>query len=160
VFTKDGIGELHARTHECLDILLQHVSAVQTEMLRTKLAGFGIPTIWLQLTHILEVEEGWVLNLQDQPRSLWREGDCATMATLRQAKERVRDATRTYLGSLNETELNAQLAKRPKEWAGELRSPAFILLHVVTHTFHHKGQIVSMLRTIGYPAPDTDLQRS
>jgi uncharacterized damage-inducible protein DinB len=43
---------------------------------------------------------------------------------------------------------------------GELKSPAFILLHVVTHTFHHKGQVVAMLRTLGYPAPDTDLQRS
>jgi len=24
--------------------------------------------------------------------------------------------------------------------------------------FHHKGQIVAMLRILGYPAPDTDLQ--
>jgi uncharacterized damage-inducible protein DinB len=34
-----------------------------------------------------------------------------------------------------------------------------ILLHVITHTFHHKGQVVAMLRVLGHPAPDTDLQR-
>src|SRR5689334_16537142 len=39
---------------------------------------------------------------------------------------------------------------------GELRSPAFILLHVITHAFHHKGQVVAMLRIHGYSAPDTD----
>jgi uncharacterized damage-inducible protein DinB len=75
------------------------------------------------------------------------------------AKDRVRDATRAYLQSLSEAQLNRVLSKRPQAWVGELRSPAFILLHVVTHTFHHKGQVVAMLRTLGYPAPDTDLQR-
>jgi uncharacterized damage-inducible protein DinB len=54
--------------------------------------------------------------------------------------------------------VTAILAERPVDWGGELRSPAFILLHVITHAFHHKGQIVSMLRILGYPAPDTDLQ--
>jgi uncharacterized damage-inducible protein DinB len=43
------------------------------------------------------------------------------------------------------------------DWGGELRSPGFILLHVITHAFHHKGQIVTMLRIVGYPAPDIDL---
>jgi uncharacterized damage-inducible protein DinB len=64
------------------------------------------------------------------------------------------------LDRLSETELNRPLKERPREWVGELKSPVFILLHVLTHTFHHKGQVVAMLRTLGYPAPDTDLQRS
>jgi uncharacterized damage-inducible protein DinB len=61
---------------------------------------------------------------------------------------------------LSETQLNTRLTERPTKWFGELKSPAFILLHVITHTFHHKGQVVAMLRMLGYPAPDTDLQRS
>jgi uncharacterized damage-inducible protein DinB len=40
--------------------------------------------------------------------------------------------------------------RTPESWV--------ILLHVITHAFHHKGQIVAMLRILGYPAPDTDLQ--
>jgi uncharacterized damage-inducible protein DinB len=52
------------------------------------------------------------------------------------------------------------LTTRPVDWGGELRSPAFIVLHVITHAFHHKGQIVAMLRILGYPAPDTDLQQA
>jgi uncharacterized damage-inducible protein DinB len=74
------------------------------------------------------------------------------------AKERIREGTRTYLGGLTEEQLNTTLAQRPVDWGGELRSPSFILLHVITHAFHHKGQVVAMLRILGYPTPDTDLQ--
>ena len=58
-----------------------------------------------------------------------------------------------------EAELNADIARLPPEWVGPSRSPAFILHHVFTHAFHHKGQSVAMLRLLGHPAPDTDLQR-
>jgi uncharacterized damage-inducible protein DinB len=49
--------------------------------------------------------------------------------------------------------------QNPKRWFGLRRSSAFILLRVVTHGFHHKGQIVAMLRLLGCPAPDTDMER-
>ena len=40
-----------------------------------------------------------------------------------------------------------------------VRTPALVLHHVLTHAFHHKGQIVAMCRTFGHPAPDTDLNQ-
>jgi uncharacterized damage-inducible protein DinB len=101
-----------------------------------------------------------VCDLQGKTRLRWSEKDCATMEVLLAEKERVRLATRAYLDGLSETELNRPLTVRLRGWVGELKSPAFILLHVATHTFHHKGQVVAMLRTLGYPASDTDLQRS
>lgn len=159
MFTKSGIRELHSATHESLDILLRHIGSVPPGLLREPLAGFGFPTVWKQLTHILTVEEGWVHNLQDLRFAAWGEEDCPTMAAMLAAKSRLRDATRSYLDRLSEAELNTTLAQRPQKWFGELSSPAFILLHVVTHTFHHKGQVVAMLRILGHPAPDTDLQR-
>jgi uncharacterized damage-inducible protein DinB len=42
---------------------------------------------------------------------------------------------------------------------GPLQTPAFILCHIITHAFHHKGQVVAMFRLAGQPAGDTDLQR-
>jgi uncharacterized damage-inducible protein DinB len=158
MFSKAGILELHANTHERLDLLLRHVATVPEELLHKPISGFGHPSIWKQLVHILTCEEGWVHDLQNQAFPGWSEDDCPTMATLQDAKRRIREATRTYLGGLTEEQLNTTLAKRPVDWGGELRSPAFILLHVITHAFHHKGQVVAMLRILGYPAPDTDLQ--
>jgi uncharacterized damage-inducible protein DinB len=159
MFTKAGIIELHAATHERLDLLLGHIETVPDELHHKPISGFGHLSIWKQLVHILTCEEGWVHNLQNQRFAGWREEDCPTMKSLRTAKARIREATRTYLGNLNEAQLNATLPERPVDWGGELRSPAFILLHVITHAFHHKGQVVAMLRMLGYPAPDTDLQQ-
>jgi len=159
MFTKAGIKELHSGTHESLDLLLRHVATVSENLLRQELPGLGFPTVWKQLVHILTVEEGWVQDLQYKDFPGWFEPDAPTMEALLKHKSRILTATRAYLDNLSEEHLNTTLARRPEGWSGELRSPAFILLHVITHTFHHKGQVVAMLRMLGHPAPDTDLQR-
>jgi uncharacterized damage-inducible protein DinB len=38
-------------------------------------------------------------------------------------------------------------------------APIRLFSHVSTHEFHHKGQIMSMGRMLGYTPPDTDLIR-
>ena len=158
MFTKAGIKELHGTMHERLELLLRHVATVPDNLVREPISGFGHPSVWKQLLHILSCEDGWVHDLQDKEFAGWREEDVATIAALLATKARIRDATSVYLENLSEARLNTTLAKRPRDWGGELRSPAFILLHVITHAFHHKGQVVAMLRILGYPAPDTDLQ--
>jgi uncharacterized damage-inducible protein DinB len=157
-FTKAGIIELHATMHERLDLLVRHVATVPDELWHKPISGFGHPSVWKQLGHILTCEEGWVHDLQNKPFAGWDAEDCPTVAQLGASKERIREATRSYVGNLTEEQLNTTLAERPADWGGELRSPAFILLHVITHAFHHKGQVVAMLRILGYPPPDTDLQ--
>jgi uncharacterized damage-inducible protein DinB len=158
MFTKAGIIELHATTHERLDLLLRHLATVPDEPWHKPIPGFGHPSVWKQLMHILTCEEGWIHDLQNKPFASWHPEDCPTIGALQASKNRIREATRIYLGNLTEEQLNTPLPERPPDWGGEIRSPAFILLHVITHAFHHKGQVVAMLRILGYPAPDTDLQ--
>jgi uncharacterized damage-inducible protein DinB len=158
MFSKTGIIELHSATHERLDLLLSHLATVPDNLHHQLIPGFGHPSIWKQLVHILTCGEGWVHDLQDKTFAGWHEEDCPTQAALLAAKGRVQEATRTYVRGLTEEQLNMTLAERPVNWEGQLRTPAFILLHVITHAFHHKGQIVAMMRILGYPAPDTDLQ--
>jgi len=159
MFTKAGIAELHGAMHERLGLLLRHLATVPDILQHKPIPGFGHSSIWKQLVHILTCEEGWVHDLQDKTFTGWHEKDCPTMTAMLAAKARISEATRTYLNDLSEEQLNATITKRPVDWGGELRSPAFIVLHVITHAFHHKGQIVAMLRILGYPAPDTDLQQ-
>jgi uncharacterized damage-inducible protein DinB len=140
MFTRDGIRELHGWTHESLDILLRHIASVPGERLREPLAGFGIATVWKQLAHIVEGEEVWVCDLQGKARLGWGEKDCANMEVLLAEKERIRLATRAYLNGLSDAELNRTLTERPRGWVGELKSPAFILLHVVRMRFIIRGR--------------------
>ena len=159
MFNKAGILEFHGLMHERLDLLLGHIATVPDDLLRAPISGFGHPSVWSQLVHILTCEEGWVHDLENKAFPGWHEQDCPAMPALLRARDRIREASRTYLSGLTEEQLNATLARRPVDWGGELRSPVFIMLHVITHAFHHKGQVVAMLRMLGYPAPDTDLQR-
>lgn len=36
-------------------------------------------------------------------------------------------------------------------------TPLWLMSHTMTHEFHHKGQIVTMARHLGFTPPDTDL---
>jgi len=36
-------------------------------------------------------------------------------------------------------------------------TPAKLLMHTITHEYHHKGQIVAMIRQMGYEPPNTDV---
>lgn len=38
-------------------------------------------------------------------------------------------------------------------------TPLALFTHVITHEFHHKGQIMTMCRLLGYVPPDTDVIR-
>lgn len=47
------------------------------------------------------------------------------------------------------------------EWAGSsiAASPLKLFSHVISHEFHHKGQILSLSRHLGYIPVDTDIMR-
>ncbi len=159
MFTRDGIRALHAWTHERLDLVLEHVTALSAAEFTRELPGFGYPSVRDQLMHVLGAEERWVQRLQSLPVRSWSATDYPTVAALRAAKARVMRATGEYLDRLPDAALDVPLPHRPEGWIGELRSPAFILHHAITHAYHHKGQVVAMCRLLGHPAPDTDLQR-
>jgi uncharacterized damage-inducible protein DinB len=159
MFTKDGIRALHAWTHERLVLLIEHANTLSAQDFARPLDGFGQPSVRDQLMHMLGAEERWVLRLQNLPLRAWASADFPTAAPLEPARERVAHQTLAYLERLPNAQLNTTLAERPREWIGELQSPGFILHHVLTHAFHHKGQVVAMCRILGHPAPDTDLQQ-
>jgi uncharacterized damage-inducible protein DinB len=158
VFTKDGIRALHGWTHARIDMLLDLATELSPAEFVRELPGFGQPSVRDQLAHIIGAEERWVHRLQDLPLPRWSTAEYSTVESLRSAKQRVKAATVAYVDRLPDADLNAALIQRPKDWIGTLRSPAYILHHIVTHAFHHKGQVVAMCRLLGHPAPDTDLQ--
>lgn len=86
MFNKTGIIELHNAMHERLDLLLAHVATVPDELRYTAIAGFGHPSIWKQLVHILTCEEGWVHDLQNETFAGWSEKIAQRCPTCSQPK--------------------------------------------------------------------------
>lgn len=158
MFTKDAVKALHAWGHESLDVLFAHVAKLPDADFVRPLDGFGQGSVRDQLVHIIFVEEVWVRLLQGLRVERWTE-TFESVAAIHEAKQRVFSETVAYLNGLSEAQLNSPVPPTP-EWSGPPRSPAFIIQHIVTHAFHHKGQVVAMCRLLGQPAPDTDLQRT
>jgi uncharacterized damage-inducible protein DinB len=159
MFTKEGIRQFHAWTHESLDLVIQHAAKMPAGLFTREVPGFGYATVRNQLVHLLVTEAGWIRRLQSLEPVKFRNEDHPTPESLVEAKRAVMATTLAYLDALEEEQFNAELEKAPESWAGPPASPAFILHHILTHAFHHKGQIVAMFRFLGHPAPDTDLQR-
>ena len=159
MFSKEGIRFLHREAHGCLDIVFGHAATLPFATVERELPGASHGSLRNQMVHVLYTEAGWVGDLQNRPVAKWRNEDFRDVRSLVEAKRSVASETARYLDSLLEAELNRELTVRPKEWVGPLRSPAFILLHIVTHAFHHKGQMAMMFRMLGHPIGDTDLQR-
>ncbi len=159
MFTTAGLKAFHAAAHSSLDVLLAHLATMHADLLVTELAGFARPNIRDQMFHAIACEIFWIHGLQLLPMPKLSADDYITAESLAQFKLRAMAETIEYLDRQTEEELNRVLPRVSERWLGPPRSPAFILHHVLTHAYHHKGQVVAMCRLLGHPAPDTDYQR-
>lgn len=156
MFTHAGIKTFHGWTHGSLDALLDHVATLPETLLTKELDGFGYSSVREQFVHLLECEAAWVRDLQGEP---WQPSEFPTVHRLKEAKKQVRVATLAYLDGLSPEGLEEEVTMRLENGTSLSRTPAEVIHHVLTHAYHHKGQIVAMCRLLGHPVPDTDLLR-
>jgi len=71
------------------------------------------------------------------------------------ADDYVEEALNVYAQRMHEP------IERPIPWRENVEiismTPAKLLMHTITHEYHHKGQIVAMARQMGYVPPNTDV---
>jgi uncharacterized damage-inducible protein DinB len=159
VFTLSGIRKLHSWTHSSLSLVLDHLSTLPKDDYAQKLTGFGFPTLREQIVHILNCEAFWIHILQNVPFENRDPADWPDVSSARVLQSKVIADTFAYLSDLTDEKLNADAELHFADGDTAVRAPALILHHIFTHAFHHKGQIVSMCRALGHPAPDTDLNQ-
>ena len=159
MFTVDGVQKFHSWTHASLGLLLDHLSTIHTGAYVKELPGFGFPTLQKQILHIFNCEGLWIHMLQGLQHVDRNPAECLDVAEARLLQQQVSRRTREYLSSLTNQELNTDKELHFPDGDLAVRTPALVLHHVLTHAFHHKGQIVAMCRDLGCPAPDTDLSQ-
>jgi uncharacterized damage-inducible protein DinB len=157
LFTLDGIRKFHQWTHACLNVALDYLATIPATDYAKEVPGFGFPTLRHQVLHILNCEGVWVHRLRGIAYTDRKPADFPGIADARLMQREVSDQTLAYLASLTDRQLNLDTEVRISDEDTAFRTPAFVLHHVFTHTFHHKGQIVAMCRVLGHPAPYSDL---
>ena len=159
MFTLEGIRKFHGWTHASLSLLLDHLSTISADDYGTELPGFGFPTLRQQVVHIFSCEGFWIRTLQGLPYLNPNPADFPAILDARRLQQEVSAQTLAYLSGLTDEGLNTETELRFSDGDRDIRTPALIIHHVLTHAFHHKGQIVAMCRLLGHPAPDTDLNQ-
>ena len=159
MFTLDGIRTFHGWTHASLDLVLDHLATMPTNDYVKEVSGFGFPTLRDQAIHLCNCEGFWVHTLQGLRYVNRTVEDCPALADVRLLQKEVSRSTHAYLSTLTNQQLNTNTELHFSDGDVFSRTPAFILHHVLTHAFHHKGQIVAMCRLFGHPAPFTDLSQ-
>ncbi|WP_423800015.1 DinB family protein [Neobacillus sp. SAB-20_R2A] len=129
----------------------------------TQTNGFGWQSVRDTLVHIADCYVAWlgsfVLLKTKKPLTPREEIHNLSLEEIKARFEQV-DSIVNELLELHGHDLNV-LIEREIPWreAPELLSitPRKLLMHTITHEFHHKGQIVAMLRQMGYEPPNTDV---
>jgi uncharacterized damage-inducible protein DinB len=94
---------------------------------------------------------------KDEAWSLWSTESCGDLATLKEHWRVMIDGRTQFISNLDEDRLNAELPF--KLLSGDPSSMRLVnqMQHVVNHATMHRGQIVGMIRQLGFEPPATDL---
>lgn len=159
MFTLDGSRKFHGWTHATLALLLDHLSTIPTSGYTKEISGFGFPTLREQVIHIFNCEGFWIHTLQGLQYVDRNPAEYSSVTDARRLQEEVSRQTLAYLFELTDQQLNTNTELHFPDGDRAVRTPALVLHHVLTHAFHHKGQIAAMCRVLGYPTSDTDLNQ-
>lgn len=157
MFTIEGFLTFHDWTHQTYKPMLAHVAKIPKSKLTKKLEGFGFPTLKDQLFHIGQAEAYWVTAAQGKKFTPWDKKELNTVEAIAKKLRSTKAATRRYLRSLNNKKLEKPITIVFPSGRSISITPAKMVTKFLTHSFHHKGQVVAMCRLLGYPPPSTDL---
>lgn len=125
--------------------------------LHTPVPGYDNRTIRYLLEHTAGCYFNWMAHFAlKQPVQVFDDHDFATVNLIRRVYGRVDDIMVVFLENFKddiEVPIQGLHSNNDKVNA----TPLQLFTHVLTHEFHHKGQIMSMCRLLGYTPPDTDV---
>ncbi len=106
--------------------------------------------------HVADCYLGWVgsVGLGRELKAV----ESGSVGALREAFKAVDALVEEALGTFDD--LDAPLPWTSPEGQHEVLSRRWLVLHPITHEFHHKGQALALTRVLGHPhpgAPDADL---
>lgn len=131
--------------HLCHDFGISHGS-----IFGTLLHMAGADWIWLERWNGRSPtkNEAW---------SLWTTDACPQLATLRDRWANLIDERRRFIAGVDEERLSAELSF--KLLSGDPNSMRLVdqMQHIANHATMHRGQVVGMIRQLGFEPPATDL---
>lgn len=136
--------------------LLQAAAEVRPEDL-VRDTGSSFPSLLATFAHILGAQRIWLARFAGRSLpSVPGIADFPDYATLAAGFAETQAEMEFFLASVTDEQLKAEIRytnTRGETFARPLWQP---VLQLVNHSTYHRGQLVTMLRQMGYPAPQSD----
>ena len=126
--------------------------------LTTPIKEFNNSTMGYLLVHIANTYKHWSANFpMNKGMPYTDENSVSDIATIHQLFAEADDLVMDFLNHFNDPYLTVTNKVR----SGKTVTVTILELftHMITHEFHHKGQIMTMCRLLGHVPPDTDAIR-
>lgn len=110
--------------------------------------------------HVANVYLHWlVIVARQESRPYFDPSATATVSAGRELYTSVDGIMENFMNEFEDRWMNAMILNIPRRDGSVTTTPLTIFTHVITHEFHHKGQILSKGRRLGHLPPDTDIIR-
>jgi uncharacterized damage-inducible protein DinB len=116
----------------------------------------SFPSIRKTLYHLWDAQFIWLARLNGESPNTWPSHSFE--GTLDEAIEGVHQnslAFVSFIEQLNESEYQRQVEFRSIDGTPYFNSVEEIITHVVNHSTYHRGQLITMLRTVGFTAVES-----
>lgn len=141
------------------EVLLNFIETQVGGDLNKPLPAYEDKTIRYLLVHNANTYFHWLAYFAlKAPFALLDDQNFTSLNLIRLLFTEVDDTMSVFLGNFSEqldVPLNNTLSRNRQVTA----TPLQLFTHVLTHEFHHKGQIMTMCRLLGHIPPDTDVIR-
>ncbi|WP_342542972.1 DinB family protein [Paenisporosarcina sp. FSL H8-0542] len=145
------------------EIVFDFCSELEPDDFTRQVDGFGFQSIRDSLVHISDCYYAWlgsyILLKTKKPLTVKEDLSEKGLDEIKVRFNQV-DAFVNEVFEVFSNQMDVPIEREiPWRVGGEIISmtPAKLLMHVITHEFHHKGQIVAMARQMGYEPPNTDV---
>jgi uncharacterized damage-inducible protein DinB len=141
------------------EALLTYCERITLPDLFKPLATYNQTSIADLLIHVANVYINWINNFE-KPDSLPLHGpsEAKTLDDIRKIYQQIDAHVSSFLAR-HQNDLALLITRDLSEVRTVSATPLELFTHVITHEFHHKGQILNMSRQLGHTPVDTDLIR-
>ncbi len=140
------------------ETLLSFVETAVGDDLNTPMTAYDNKTICDLLWHSADCYFAWIVRFAGvRTDNILKAEACSTLPQLRRLYGQVDEIIAAFLKKFGDNPDESIKGRPDPDGPQVTATPRQIFMHVVSHEFHHKGQIVLMCRLMGHIPPETDL---
>ncbi|HEY3251022.1 MAG TPA: DinB family protein [Ignavibacteria bacterium] len=141
------------------EVVLNYCEAIKYEDLTKKIDSFNKASIMYLLIHIANTYMFWLKRFAaNEEIEYFKEENIKNVNDVRKSFDEVDRYVRDFLNTYTDynTPVEGEIFWLKKNMTFTVHR---LFTHVITHEFHHKGQVMAMSRLLGYTPPDADVIR-